>query len=147
MKTFLNLWPPFSASGIKVKHASPDFKRVEVILKHKFYNRNAVGTHFGGSLFAMTDPFPMLQLLHHIGDDHIVWDSAAQIQYLRPGKGQVSAIIELTDDDIRSVVEKASGGKPSREDFTMDIIDSNNQIVARVNKTIYIRKKVNAKER
>ena len=137
----MNLWPPFSASGIKVKHVSPDYKTVEVVLKHKFYNRNAVGTHFGGSMFAMTDPFPMIQLLHHIGDRHIVWDSAAQIQYLRPGRGPVTATFELSDRYIDNLVQKASEGKPLREDFTVDIVDSSNQVVARVVKTLYIRKK------
>ena len=146
-KAFMNLWPPFSATGIKVKRVSPDFKTVEVVLKHKFYNRNAVGTHFGGSLFTMTDPFPMLQLLHRIGHSHIVWDSAAQIQYLRPGKGPVTATIELSDSYIASVVQKASGGKPLREEFTVDIIDSKNQVVARVIKTVYIRRKDGPKEK
>ena len=34
-----------------------DYRHARVELRQRWYNRNYVGTHFGGSLFAMTDPF------------------------------------------------------------------------------------------
>ena len=59
---FMSLWPPFLGAGIRVDHIAPDWREVRSSLKLNFFNRNYVGTHFGGSLFAMTDPFLMLML-------------------------------------------------------------------------------------
>jgi len=57
-KTVFNLWPPFWGAGIKVARIAPDWKQVEVRLRLGLTNRNYVGVHFGGSLYAMTDPRP-----------------------------------------------------------------------------------------
>ncbi len=61
------------------------------------WNRNYVGSHFGGSLFAMTDPFWMLLALHALGSDYIVWDQAGEIAFARPGRGTVAAEFHLDD--------------------------------------------------
>ena len=82
----LNLWPPFLFAGIHVAELAPDWSRARVELRMRPWNRNYVGTHFGGSLFAMTDPFWMLLMLHAIGEDHIVWDRAAEISFEKPGR-------------------------------------------------------------
>lgn len=58
-KIFFNLfsiYPPFLGAGIRVK-ISKDVKTVDVVMKLTFWNRNYVKTHFGGSLYAMCDPF------------------------------------------------------------------------------------------
>ena len=77
----LNLWPPFLFTGIHVSDIADDFRHARVELRMRPWNRNYVGTHFGGSLFAMTDPFWMLLVLHAIGDDYIVWDQAGAIEF------------------------------------------------------------------
>lgn len=53
----MNAWPPFLFAGIHITALSDDFRHARVELRRRWYNRNYVGTHFGGSLFAMTDPF------------------------------------------------------------------------------------------
>jgi acyl-coenzyme A thioesterase PaaI-like protein len=72
----INLWPPFLFTGIHVTRITPDYRQIDVELRLRPWNRNYVGTHFGGSLFAMTDPFWMLGLLHILGRDYYVWDRA-----------------------------------------------------------------------
>ncbi len=57
LRHLFNVWPPFLLSGIHVTRLSNDWRHVEVELRLRPWNRNYVGTHFGGSLFAMTDPF------------------------------------------------------------------------------------------
>ena len=88
LKLLLNIYPPYLGAGIRVVQISGDFREVIVAMKLRWYNRNYVGTHFGGSLSAMTDPFFMLMLLNILGNDYIVWDQAARIQFLRPGRGR-----------------------------------------------------------
>src|SRR3546814_13956082 len=80
LRLLMNLWPPFAFTGIRVQHIADDFSAVRVALHQRWYNRNYVGSHFGGSLFAMTDPFFMMMLLHQLGSNYIVWDKAAQIE-------------------------------------------------------------------
>jgi hypothetical protein len=68
----MNLWPPFRGAGVRVRHIAPDWREAHVELKFGLLNRNYVGTHFGGSLYAMTDPFYMLMLIHLLGPDYVV---------------------------------------------------------------------------
>src|SRR5437868_13852984 len=82
----VNLWPPFLGAGIRVKRIASDMKAIDVEMKLRWWNANYVGTHFGGSLFAMTDAFYMLMLMANLGRDYIVWDRAASIRYRKPGK-------------------------------------------------------------
>ena len=77
LRRWINFWPPFLGAGIRIQYIAPDMKSVDVEMKLHFWNANYVGTHFGGSLFAMTDPFYMLMLIANLGSDYIVWDKAA----------------------------------------------------------------------
>ena len=64
---------------------------MDVEMKLRFWNANYVGTHFGGPLFAMTDPFYMLMLMATLGCDYIVWDKSASIRYRKAREGTVRA--------------------------------------------------------
>jgi glycerophosphoryl diester phosphodiesterase len=103
-------WPPFLGAGIRVKSFSDDFCDAVVELKLGRLNRNAVGTHFGGSLYAMTDPFFMIMLLHNLGGDYLVWDKSGSIEYVAPGRGMVKAHFHLTAARIAEIKAQAEGG-------------------------------------
>ena len=137
----LNLWPPFLFAGIHVSEISSDWRRIRVELRMRPWNRNYVGTHFGGSLFAMTDPFWMILVKERLGRDYIVWDKAAQIEFVKPGKGTVAAEFRLDDavlDDLRA---RAAGGGKVLHWFDTDIVDAAGEVVARVRKQVYVRRK------
>jgi uncharacterized protein DUF4442 len=106
LRRWINLWPPFLGAGIRITGIAPDMKSIDVEMKLRFWNANYVGTHFGGSLFAMTDAFYMLMLMHHLGRDYIVWDKAATIRYKKPGRGTVRVEFRLTDAQVEDVREK-----------------------------------------
>ena len=141
LRRLLNLWPPFLFAGVRVRSIADDWRHAEVELRAHWWNRNYVGVHFGGSLFAMTDPFWMLLALHALGRDYIVWDKAGEIAFLKPGRGTVRAQFRLDDatlDDIRAA--SADGGKHLRW-FETEIIDAEGEVVARARKQLYIRRK------
>lgn len=140
-RALLNWWPPFRFAGIRVERISPDYRQIEVALQLHWYNRNYVGTHFGGSLFAMTDPFYMLMLLQVLGKDYIVWDKSASIDFIRPGKGKVSARFEITDDILLSIIQNTANGEKYLPEFQINIVDEAGEMVARVTKLLYIRRK------
>jgi acyl-coenzyme A thioesterase PaaI-like protein len=100
LKYRINLYPPFLGAGIRVKHIAPDYREVIVSMKLRWYNRNYVGTHFGGSLAAMTDPFYMVMLIHVLGKEYVVWDKTSTIDFIAPGRGTVTAHFTLKDDQI-----------------------------------------------
>src|SRR3546814_3855988 len=83
--------PPYLGTGIRGTRVSADFAEIDVQMGLHWYNRNALGTQFGGSLYAMVDPFLVLMTLQQIGDDYIVWDKGAQIDFVAPGRGTVYA--------------------------------------------------------
>ena len=141
MRRWINLWPPFLGAGIRVKYIAPDMKAVDVEMKLRWWNANYVGTHFGGSLFAMTDAFYMLMLMANLGRDYIVWDKAASIRYRKPGKGTVRAEFRLTDaqlDDIREKVKCLPKYEPT---FKVEVRDEQGTVIAEVEKLLYVRKK------
>lgn len=137
----MNLWPPFLFTGIHVAAIGADWRSAEVELRMRPWNRNYVATHFGGSLFAMADPFWMLLALHALGRDWIVWDQSGAIDFIKPGRGTVRTrfvLDEATLDQIREA--GADGGKVLRW-FENEILDESGEVVARVRKQLYLRRK------
>lgn len=137
----MNIYPPFLGAGIRVRHIAPDFKQIQVEMVHRFWNKNYVGTTFGGSMASMTDPFYMLILLENIGRDYIVWDKKATIHFKKPGTGSLFANFSLSEDDIQSIKEKADNNSKYEPTFTVQIKNQADEVVAEVEKTLYIRKK------
>jgi acyl-coenzyme A thioesterase PaaI-like protein len=137
----VNLWPPLLGAGIRVKHTAPDMKAIDVEMKLRWWNANYVGTHFGGSLFAMTDAFYMLMLMANLGRDYVVWDKAASIRYRRPGIGTVRAEYRLSDAQIDDIREKLKTLLKYEPVFKVDVKDEQGTVIAEVEKTIYIRRK------
>lgn len=135
-------WPPFLGAGIHVKSFSDDFRDVVVELKLGRLNRNAVGTHFGGSLYAMTDPFLMIMLLHNLGRDYLVWDKSGSIEYVAPGRGTVYSHFLLTEERIAEIKAQAAAGDKVLPEFQVEVRHSNDDsLVALVRKTLYVRLK------
>jgi acyl-coenzyme A thioesterase PaaI-like protein len=141
LKFGMNIWPPFLGAGIKVKHIAPDYREIVVSLKLRWYNRNYVGTHFGGSLAAMTDPFYMLMLIQILGSRYTVWDKTSTINFIAPGRGTVTACFTLQDDEILEIKNKTANGDPYFPEFSVDIVSESGEVIARVDKTLYIRMK------
>jgi len=141
LRLFLNLWPPFRGMGVRVREISPDFRRASVELRMKLLNRNYVGSHFGGSLYAMTDPFFMILMMKRIGPEYVVWDKAGAVRYLKPGRGTVTAHFEIPDDRVEEARRKTADGSKFEPVFTVAIKDAAGVTVAEVDKTLYIRKK------
>ena len=120
---------------------SADYKEIIVHMKMRWYNRNYVNTHFGGSLYAMTDPFFMVMLIQVLGKQYIVWDKAVHIDFVKPGRGKVTARFIIKEEQIDNILEKTADGQKYLPEFSVDIKDEAGDTVARVTKTLYIRKK------
>ncbi|MFY9682920.1 MAG: DUF4442 domain-containing protein [Candidatus Sulfotelmatobacter sp.] len=141
LRRWINFWPPFLGMGIRIRRIAPDMRAVDVEMKLHFWNANYVGTHFGGSLFAMTDPFYMLMAMANLGSDYIVWDKAATIRYKKPGRGTVRAQFRLSDSQIDDIREKLKMLPKYEPVFTVEVKDEAGVVIAEVEKVLHIRKK------
>ena len=140
----MNLWPPFLGAGIRVRRLQPDWKAIDVEMKLGFWNSNYVGTHFGGSLYSMTDPFYMLMLIQNLGPAYIVWDKSANIRFRKPGRGRVSANFRLSDEQIERIRQGLDTQENIEPTFAVEVKDDTGAIVAEVEKVLYVRKKEKA---
>ena len=141
MKTVMNLWPPFLGAGIRVKRLTRDWKEIDVEMKLRRWNANYVGTHYGGSLYSMTDPFFMLMLIENLGEEYVVWDKSASIRFRRPGKGTVSAKFRLTEEQIEEIKAALETQERIERTFAVEVKDETGVTVAEVEKLLHMRKK------
>lgn len=137
----MNFYPPFLGAGIRVTTMRPADGVVEVAMKLRWSNRNYLGTHFGGSLYSMCDPFYLLILAERLGPGYVVWDKAATIRFRRPGRGTVRARFELSSGQIDEIRRQAETQDKVEPVFTAQVMNEAGELVAEVEKTLYIRKK------
>jgi hypothetical protein len=134
----MHWWPPLLGAGVKVARMDADFRAIDIEMRLTWRNRNVMGAHFGGSLYAMTDPFYMLILMENLGRAYIVWDKAATIRYKRPGTGTVRAEFRLSGEtiaEIKRILETEPRYEPV---FLIEVKNLEGKVVAEVEKTIYI---------
>ncbi|MGA2844700.1 MAG: DUF4442 domain-containing protein [Candidatus Acidiferrales bacterium] len=141
MRLRLNLYAPFLGAGIRVKRLAPGWKEVDVEMKLRWWNANYVGTHYGGSLYSMTDPFFMVMLIENLGQDYIVWDKSATIRFKRPGRGTVTASFRLSDQQIDEIKQALNAEKKIERVFTVEVKDESGTVIAEVEKLLHIRRK------
>jgi len=137
----LSLYPPYLGAGVSVTHVAADLSVVEVQMKLSAWNRNFVGTHFGGSLYSMCDPFFMLMLIMQLGEGYVVWDKSASIDFLRPGRGKVKARFELSRERVEEIRAETDAKGKINPVFEVTVLDERGEAVARVRKTLSVRLK------
>jgi acyl-coenzyme A thioesterase PaaI-like protein len=141
LKHGLSWWAPFWGTGISVRSIAPDYSSLTVQMKQRWFNRNAFGTHFGGSLYAMCDPFYALLLVAKLGKNYYVWDKAAHIEFVKPGQGTVTARFDWSQEQINEIIARTAAGEKHYPVRTLHILDAQGELVARVEKTLYVKKR------
>ncbi|WP_127557061.1 DUF4442 domain-containing protein [Saccharospirillum alexandrii] len=136
----MNLWPPFLFTGVKIVAINSDFRYARVDLKWRPWTRNINNTQFGGSLFAMTDPLYALMLYGCLGwDRYLIWDKKADIEYIAPGNGRLTAEFHIEDDQLHSIKAATASGEKCFPVFTVNVRDREGNLVCHVERTLYVR--------
>ncbi len=136
----MNTFAPFVGAGIAVHSVDPDERALEVTLTMRWFNRNFAGIHFGGSLYAMCDPFFAMLLMNKLGSEYVALDKSSRIDFRRPGRGVVRARFAITDADVETArSEVASRGKCDLS-FETIVIGPDDEVVARVYKVVNVRR-------
>lgn len=141
LRLVLNLYPPYALTGIRIDRIDPEWRSIDVSMALRFYNRNAVGTHFGGSLYAMVDPHVMLLLMQRLGPEYVVWDRKAEIDFLKPGRGTVRCHVTVPGEVEDEIRRRTADGEPYRPVFELEIVDEERDMVAAVRKEIHVRRR------
>ena len=137
----MRFWPPFLGAGISVKEFNSDCTSILVQLKMRFWNRNYVGSHYGGSLYSMTDSFYMLMLMNNLGKNYIVWDKSASIRYKVPAKETVYATFDLSMSQVEIIKQEVDKAGKIDHEFIIQITDGKGLVIAEVKKVLHISKK------
>ena len=137
----VNLYPPYLGAGVRVTRIADDFHAIDVEMRLRPWNRNYVGTHFGGSLFSMVDPFFMIMLIELLGTGYVVWDKAGTIRFRRPGRGTVRAKLEIPPERVQEIRAAVGSAGKLEETFRVEIRDARGDVVAEVEKLVSVRKK------
>lgn len=146
-RRLLNLWPPFLFNSIRVLELSEDWSEAHVVLRLRPWNRNYVRTQFGGNLFAMTDPFWMLLVMHQLGSDYLVWDKAGAIDFVAPGREDVYAHFKLEPAIVEELRTAAASGDKVLHWFDTPVTTASGEVVAHVRKQVYVRLKPGLRSR
>ena len=141
IRRLVNFWPPFLGAGIRVTRWDADWRAIDVELRLRRWNANFVGTHYGGSLYSLADPFLMLMLIENLGPEYIVWDKSAGIRFRRPGRGTVRASFRLTQQEIDDIRQALTTQEKLEPTFTIEIKDDSGTVVAEVQKLLHIKKR------
>src|SRR3546814_15831334 len=82
----------------------------------------------------MTDPFWMIMTMQALGDGYIVWDKAATIVFVKPGRGTVVAEFRLDDTVLEQIRAATAGGDKHLHWFETPVRDAGGATVALVRK-------------
>jgi hypothetical protein len=141
VRRLINWWPPFLGAGIRVTRLDADWRAVDVEMKLRWWNRNYVGTHYGGSLYSMVDPFYMVMLIENLGREYVVWDKTASIRFRKPGRGTVRAEFRLTGEQIEEIRRALEKEEKIEREFDVDVKDESGEVIAEVKKVVHFRRK------
>ena len=140
----VNWYPPYLGMGVHVKSVNDEHTRFVVELRQRWYNRNLFGTHFGGSLYAMADPFYVFIVMMNLGRDYIVWDKSAGIDFLKPASGTITGVFEVDRETLDTIRREVDAAGKKTYHFQAALKDERGVSVARVKKEIYVRAKSTA---
>jgi acyl-coenzyme A thioesterase PaaI-like protein len=136
-----NLFPAYRGTGGRVSFVAADLREIRVRLPLDWRTRNYVGSIFGGSLYGAVDPFYMIMLIELLGPEYVVWDRAATIRFLKPGRSTLFAtfhVPEAETQEIRRLLERS----PSVDRvYMIELADAAGTVHAVVEKTVYIRRR------
>jgi hypothetical protein len=138
IKAGFNWLPAWRGSGARVIKVSRDLRRIVVALPLNRRTRNAVGTIFGGALFAATDgPYPGLLKLA-LGHDYIVWDKAGAIRYRKPGRATLFAEFAIDEAEIVRVRHEVAAAGECERTYTVELKDRDGVVHTTVDRTVYV---------
>lgn len=140
-RTSISQWPPFVAQLISVTEIADDWTHVVVRMDLRPENANFFGTAFGGTLFAMLDPFVAILTDRQLGKGYAVWDQSVEIDFVRPGTTAITARVEVPREVVEEIRSATDSGDKHVRSFEIPMLDEAGQVVAVQKRRLYVRRK------
>jgi acyl-coenzyme A thioesterase PaaI-like protein len=140
MRWGFNFFPAFRGTGARVTYIAGDFREARVELPLSWRTRNYVGTIFGGSLYGSVDAMYMIMLIKILGPGYTVWDKAATIRFVKPGRSRLYARFLIEEEEIRTIIRLTETAPSVDRVYRVDLKDAAGVVHASVEKTVYIRR-------
>src|SRR5713101_5915120 len=134
-----NRFACYRGTGARLRYVAPDWSEVRIELPLSRRTRNYVGTIFGGSMYGAVDPIYMIMLIRLLGPQFVVWDKAAEIRFLKPGRATLYATFNIAEEELTEIRNATANGPVDRI-YSVDLVDAGGVSHATVKKTIYIRR-------
>jgi len=138
-----NWYPPFLGAGIKIEEVAEDYSYLIASLTLRWWNKNYIGTLFGGAIYSLCDPFHAVLLMHRLAPDFVVRDKGGDIRFLKKGTEKVWARFEVSAQVEREIRE--NGEEVFERKFPVSVKTRNGEVVAEVTKVLHFRR-IKAKE-
>jgi acyl-coenzyme A thioesterase PaaI-like protein len=135
-----NFFPAYFGTGARITFISSDWREVRVSVPLSLRTRNYVGVIFGGSIYGAVDPIYMLMLMKNLGRAYVVWDRAATVRFLRPGRSTLRARFELPLEELDAIRQALAHRRSLDRHYTIRLVDEDGVVCAEVEKTIYVRR-------
>lgn len=133
-----NLFPAYRGTGARITHIEPDWSEIRLKVPLNWRTRNYVGVIYGGSMYGSVDPLYMMMLLKRLGDDYVVWDKAARIEFKKPGRETLYGTCTITDEEIAAIKADLRDQDSTERVYTVRLTDEDGTVHAVVRKTLYI---------
>ena len=138
---FVNVMPCIWGGGGRVIFTAEDYTRLTVRLKLRWRTRNIMGTIYGGSMYASTDPFYMLMLMEILGKNYVVWDKGCTIRFKRPAKETIYAHFNITPEMLTQVREQVEKDGETTVTWPLAYQNEAGVVFVEFDKVVYIAKK------
>ena len=136
----LNFWPCYRGTGGWLTHVAGDWREIRVKLPLGWRTRNYVGTTFGGSMFGAVDPMYMIMLIHLLGPEYVVWDKAATIRFLKPGRKTLYATCRVEEAELEAIRALLADQPKIDRSYVIPLADAAGVVCAEVVKVVQIRR-------
>lgn len=129
----------YRRTGVRILHIADDYKEVRVALPLNRKTRGYFGTLFGGSIYGAVDPVLMVMLNRILGREYVVWDKAARVQFLKPGRSTLYADFKVTDAEVAGIIADVQESEKTERTYEVALVDAQGVPHAVVEKTLHIR--------
>ena len=144
----LNLSPMYRRTTGKVTHVDPDLRSISARIRLTWRNANYKGVMFGGSMFSAMDPLAMVALIHILGEDYVVWDQSASIQYKRPANQHVHAKFTFEESELAHIRQQVEECGECIHRMAISWTSADGKVVfSVVNKELYIASKAHHRQK
>lgn len=120
---------------------SRDLRHIRLRLPLNWRTTNPVGTLFGGSLYAATDPMYPTLLSLALGRDVVIWDKAGHIRYRKPGRSTLYADFSLDDAELADLRASLAREGHCERCYRIELKDAQGVVHTEIEKTVYLARK------